>query len=65
MAQLNPYDLVDKMLGGKLGGIILGYRESLTIDQTVNALTRDHGIDVSRETVRRWQARAEAEAART
>lgn len=61
---LNPYDLVNSMLDGQLGGILIGYRQTLTIDQTVTALSRDHHIDVSRETVRRWQVRAEAEAER-
>lgn len=58
---LNPYDLVNTMLDGRLGEILIGYRATLTIDQTVLALARDHRIDVSRETVRRWQVRAEAE----
>ena len=61
---LNPYDLVNTMLDGQLGPILIGYRATLTIDQTVTALATDHRIDVSRETVRRWQVRAEAEAER-
>lgn len=50
----STFDLADKALGGQLEESLSAWRaDGLTIDRIAQRLQGD-GIDVSRETVRRW-----------
>lgn len=47
----------DHLLGGRLDALLAQWRaEGDTLDQIVDRLRDEHGVDVSRETVRRWLA---------
>lgn len=49
------YDLANVALGGQLADQLRDWRaEGLTLDRIAEVLRDDHGIHVSRETVRRW-----------
>ena len=57
------YDLANLALGGRLAESLGEWKaEGLTLDRIAERLRAD-GIDVSRETVRRWYIEVEAGAA--
>lgn len=55
MARVTWYDHANLMLDGQLDQLLKGWQhdEHLTIDQIARRLD-DRGVEVSRETVRRW-----------
>lgn len=56
MSRHSSFELYDRILGGTLTSLLLAWRaDGVTLDEQSLQL-RDHGVTVSRETVRRWQA---------
>lgn len=53
------YELTDKLLDGKLDELLREWRSAdppLTFDAIARKLASDYGIELSRETIRRWVA---------
>lgn len=50
-------DLWNRVLGGKLDELISGYRaDGLSYNQIAHRLYAEHDIDVTPQTIRRWDA---------
>lgn len=62
MAQGSQYHLHDRLLGGRLGPLLIEWRASeVPAEEIVYILRSEHGIKVSAATVLRWHAIALAE----
>lgn len=60
----DTYPLYDRLLDGKLGDVLLGWRdEGIKNPEIAYRLRSEHEIVVSTETVRRWLHKLEKEAA--
>lgn len=63
MARTSTYALHDRLLGGRLGALLLEARaEGKTVEDIAFELRRDHDLKVSVSTLHRWLPIAEAEA---
>lgn len=55
MANRSRYDLVDRILGGRLAGVLAAWKsEGVTFDEQANLMQSVYGVKVTRETLRRW-----------
>lgn len=63
MGATSTFDAWNASLGGKLPALLRAYRDNgASFEVITRELYKDHGISVSRDTVRRWFARMEAAA---
>lgn len=63
MARTSTYHLHDRLLQGRLGDLLLGWRQSdKTAEDIAYLLRSEHDLKVSVSTVHRWLAIAQSEA---
>jgi intein-encoded DNA endonuclease-like protein len=60
MARTAAYELADLRLDGKLAKMLADWREDGVSYSEMSYRLRDHGIQVSHETIRRWLKTAAA-----
>lgn len=64
MARTGTYPVYDRLLDGRLGDTLLGWKaEGTSVEDMAFRLRLDHDIKVSVSTVHRWLGIAETEAA--
>lgn len=55
MATRSRYDLIDRLLDGRLAEVLAGWKaEGVSFDEQARRMEDDHGIAITRETLRRW-----------